>query len=325
LDNPAFSAHQKLPDDADPDDPASYIEYEGNDYAPDHYHAAALQFIRDHRDAPFFLYLPTTVPHLALQVPADSLAEYEGVWPDPPYPGGHGYLPHLTPRAAYAAMVTRMDQEVGRIFALLNELDLQQRTLVVFTSDNGPTYDRLGGSDSDFFQSAGPFRGLKGSLYEGGVRVPLIVWWPGRIAAGAVSDRITGFEDWMPTLLELAGAKTAIPAGLDGISFAPTLLGRSQPDRPFLYREFPGYGGQQFVRVGNWKGMRQNLIPRDKQQQPDLHVALYDLVRDPGETTDVAKEHPEIVERMLALMREQHTPSADFRFPALDTTTPPKP
>ena len=172
----------------------------------------ARAFIRENEDRPFFLYLPTTVPHLALQVPEDSLAEYRGLWPDPPYRGDNGYLPHPSPRAAYAAMVTRMDREVGRILDLVRELGLDERTIVVFTSDNGPTYERLGGSDSEFFRSSGPLRGLKGSLYEGGIRVPAIVRWTGRIPAGLVSERVTGFEDWLPTLLDLAGAKEAIPS-----------------------------------------------------------------------------------------------------------------
>ncbi|HAV64402.1 MAG TPA: N-acetylgalactosamine-6-sulfatase, partial [Verrucomicrobiales bacterium] len=164
LNNPPFAAHQKLPADADPNDPASYQRYQGNDYAPDRYGEQALKFIRTNRERPFFLYYPTIVPHLALQVPDDSLAEYAGRWEDPPYIGDKSYLPHFQPRAAYAAMVTRFDREVGRMIDLVEELGLTGDTIFVFTSDNGPTYDRLGGSDSAFFGSAGPFRGLKGSL-----------------------------------------------------------------------------------------------------------------------------------------------------------------
>ncbi|HVX63524.1 MAG TPA: arylsulfatase, partial [Pirellulales bacterium] len=252
LNNPEFSAHQKLPEGADLDDPATYARFSGHDFAPDMITEQALQFMRENRDRPFFLYYPTTVPHLALQVPEDSLKEYEGKFPEQPYPGGHAYLPHRTPRAAYAAMVTRMDREVGRIMQLAKELGLDDQTIFVFTSDNGPLYDQLGGTDEEFFNSAGGFRGRKGSFYEGGFREPGIVRWNGKIAAGTVSDRVVGFEDWLPTLLELIGAKDAIPAGTDGISFAPTLLGHKQEPRPFLYRESPGYGGQQSVRVGDW-------------------------------------------------------------------------
>ncbi len=318
LNNEPFSPYAKLPADADPNDPASYAGYIGTDYAPDLIHKQALRFVREHWNRPFFLYVPSVVPHLALQVPADSLAEYTNRWSDPPYPGGHGYLPNRTPRATYAAMVTRLDREVGRLMALVKELGLEEKTIVVFTSDNGPTYNRLGGSDSEFFKSAGPFRGLKGSLYEGGIRVPMIVRWPGHIQPGTTSDRLTGFEDWMPTLLELAGCKSAIPRDLDGLSFAATLLGQRQEPRPFLYREFPGYGGQQFVRVGNWKGIRQHLKPAGQNAKPQLHLALYDLDQDPGESRDVAAQHADIVAKLERIMREQHAPSKEFPMAALD-------
>jgi arylsulfatase A-like enzyme len=317
LDNPPFPAHQKLPDGSDPNDPRSFAGYEGTTYAPDVIWERARAFIRDNRERPFFLYLPTTVPHLALQVPEDSLAEYRGLWPDPPYRGDNGYLPHPSPRAAYAAMVTRMDREVGRILDLVRELGLDERTIVVFTSDNGPTYDRLGGSDSEFFRSAGPLRGLKGSLHEGGVRVPAIVRWTGRIPAGMVSERVTGFEDWLPTLLELAGAKEVGPGDTDGLSFAPTLLGREQEPRPFLYREFAGYGGQQSVRVGDWKGVRQGLG-----RPGPVRLELYDLEGDVGEARDVSAEHPDVVAKMEAILAREHQPSSAFPLPAIDGETP---
>ena len=200
LNNPAFSAHQKLPPDADPNNPASYKQYIGSDYAPDRMIDEALGFIRRNKDRPFFLYYPTTVPHLAIQVPEDSLAEYRGKWPDPPYAGGKGYLPHPSPRAGYAAMVTRLDRDIGRMLALLKELGLDDNTLVMFSSDNGPTYDRLGGTDSEFFESNGPLSGLKGSVYEGGMRVPLIARWPGKIPGGRVCDHPAAFYDVLPTL-----------------------------------------------------------------------------------------------------------------------------
>lgn len=318
LDNPEFSPHQKLPADADPTQPASYRGYTGRQYAPDLILEQALRFVRDHRERPFFLYFPTTVPHLALQVPEDSLAEYVGQWPEKPYPGGQGYLPHRTPRAAYAAMITRLDQAVGRIVKLVQELGLETETLFVFTSDNGPLWDQFGGTDTEFFQSAAGWRGRKGSLYEGGVRVPCLVRWPGRIRAGTASDLVTGFEDWLPTLLELVDAKSLTPRGLDGISFAPTLRGEAQPPRPFLYREFPAYGGQQSVRVGDWKAVRQGLKPANPQTQPVLRLELYNLRADPAEGHDVAEAHPEIVGQLERLLRQQHVPSKAFPLPALD-------
>jgi arylsulfatase len=277
----------------------------GEQYSHDLFTADALRFIRENHERPFFLYVPYTIPHLALQVPDDSLEEYEGEWDDPPYEGGHGYLPHPAPRAAYAAMVTRMDRDVGRILDLLAELDLDEDTLVMFTSDNGPTYDRLGGSDSDFFESAGPFRGLKGSTYEGGIRVPLVARWPGRIAAGTRSDHVSAFWDLMPTVLAAAGLD--VPEGLDGISFLPTLLRRGdQPEHEYLYWEFRAYGGQQTVRMGDWKGTVQRMKDGNRE------IELYDLSKDIGETTDVAAQHPEVVERIRGIMQAAHVDSAEF-------------
>jgi len=188
--------------------------------------AEALQFIREHKEGPFFLYLPYTVPHLALQVPEDSLAEYRGNWADPPYTGGKGYLPHPAPRAAYAAMITRMDRDIGHVLALLKELGLEENTLVMFSSDNGPTHGGVGGTDVEFFASAGPLNGLKGSVYEGGIRVPLIARWPGKIKPGSVSDHVCAFWDVLPTLAAVAAAQA--PPHTDGISFLPTLLGTGQ-------------------------------------------------------------------------------------------------
>jgi arylsulfatase A-like enzyme len=317
LQNPEIKLPDKLPKDADPKDPVSYKAYLGKEYSADLIFEQARRFVRDNKDKPFFLYVPTTIPHLALQVPEDSLAEYRGKWDDPPYVGGNGYLPHFAPRAAYAAMVTRLDREVGRIVDLVKEQGLEENTLFVFSSDNGPLDNRFAGTDSEFFGSTANLRGYKGSVYEGGFRIPCVVRWKGRIAAGTVSDRVTGFEDWLPTLLELTGNEKAIPRDLDGISFAPTLLGKPQEPRAFLYREFPGYGGQQSVRIGDWKGVRQKLLPRGM-AKPNLHTELYNLHDDPGESKDVSKEHPDIVARIERLFREQHTPSEAFPIPALD-------
>lgn len=318
LDNPPFSAHQKLPADADPTNPASYAPFVGKQYAPDVIGEEARRFVRENKDRPFFLYYPTTVPHLALQVPEDSLAEYSGRFPDRPYTGDRRYLPHRAPHAAYAAMVTRMDRDVGRLVALVKELGLEEQTLFVFTSDNGAVVDELGGADTPFFNSTGGLRGRKGSYYEGGFRVPCIVRWKGRIAGGTTSDRVTGFEDWLPTLLELVGGEGAALSPLDGISFAPTLLGREQPARPFLYRESPGGEGQQSIRVGNWKGLRTGLNPEASKKLAPAPLQLFDLATDPSETTDVAAKHPEVVEKMTRILREQHVKSAEFPIRALD-------
>ena len=319
LDNPKFSAHQKFPEKADPNDPKSFSHYTGKDYAPDLIADKAREFLKANKDRPFVLYFPTTVPHLALQVPEDSLKEYAGKFPETIYLGERDYLPHQQPRAAYAAMITRMDREIGRIMDLLAEYKLDENTIVVFTSDNGPLYDKAGGTDTEFFNSAGGLRGRKGSYYEGGFREPCLVRWKGHIEARSTSDRVTGFEDWLPTLLELSGGKEKPYRDIDGISFAPTLLGKKQEPRPFLYREAPGYGGQQCVRVGDWKALRRNLNPNPKaKDQKPGEIELYNLAADPAETKDVAAQHPDIVAKLAAILREQHVKSDLFPMRALD-------
>ncbi|MBX9680065.1 MAG: arylsulfatase [Gemmataceae bacterium] len=317
LENGYMKLPDKLPEKADPKDPDVYKGYVGKQYSGDLIFDQARDFMRQNKDRPFFLYVPTTIPHVSLQVPDDSLKPYLGRWEDPPYIGGKGYLPHRTPRAAYAAMISRLDQEVGKLMDLLKELGLEENTIFVFSSDNGPLGDGHAGTDANFFNSAAGLRGFKGSLYEGGFRVPCIVRWKGRIPAGQELTRVTGFEDWLPTLLELIDNEKAIPEKIDGISFAPSLLGQKQSPRPFLYREFPGYGGQQMVRIGNFTGIRQNLLGKGK-VQPNLHIELYDLNADPNQAKDVAAEHPDMIARMDRLMREQHSPSILFPFPALD-------
>ena len=312
--DPPIPGHSNLSQGADPSDPRSYEQFKGQDYAPDRIIQQALEFIRANQDRPFFLYYPTVIPHVALHVPDEELRPYLKLgWQDPPFTAskGYGYTPHFTPRAAYAAMITRMDRYVGKILKLLDELELADNTIVVFSSDNGTTHlDQE--VDHRFFKSVGELRGLKGSLYEGGIRVPTLVRWPGRIAAGSMSDRVSGFEDWIPTLLELTKAFSAVPKNLDGISLAPTLLGRKQEPRPFLYREFPGYGGQQSVRVGNRKAIRQDI------SSGNLDIELYHLARDIGERNNVAGQHPEVVARLARLMQREHTPSKLFPLKPLD-------
>ncbi len=325
LKNPPFAAHQKFPADADPQNLAAFERYRGPDYAADLISEQALKFIDEHHQKPFFLYYASPVPHLALQVPEDSLKEYAGEFSETPYLGERGYLPHPTPRAAYAAMITRMDREIGRILERLEKYGLQRRTIVVFSSDNGPLYDKLGGTDADFFQSALDLRGRKGSVYEGGIRVPTIVKFPGVVPAGTTSSTLGGFEDWMPTLLSLAGMSTKIPEQADGRDLSPSLRGDWQAPREFLYREFPGYGGQQLVRSGKWKAVRQNLVrpvPTGKKKLAEwkepLAIELYDLEADPTESTNVAAEHPEVVAKLHAIMLREHQPSAEFKMPRLD-------
>ncbi len=282
----------------------------GDSYSGDLFEREALAFLDANRDRPFFLYLPFVVPHAAVQVPTDSLAEYRGkLGDDPAYDGKKGYRPHPTPHAGYAAMVTRMDRAVGRVVAKLRELNLTNNTLVVFTSDNGPTHN-VGGADSTFFRSAGPLRGLKGSLYEGGIRVPFIASWPGRVPAGTTHDTRLYFPDVLPTLCAISGARP--PAGIDGISFLPALTGDRQPAHDFLYWEFAAYTGQQAVTAGDWKAVRQNL------NAGRAVTELYNLVSDPNEATNVAAANPEVVARLERLMTEQHVRNPEFPLPTID-------
>jgi arylsulfatase A len=310
---PPVPGHSSLPKEADPKDPSSYDRFKGEDYAPDRINKQLLEFIREKQNRPFFAYYPTLIPHLALHVPDEELKPYLALqWNDPPFTRlkGYGYTPHFTPRAAYAAMITRLDRYVGNVMNLLDDLDLADSTIVIFTSDNGTTHlnDEV---DVDFFKSVSPFKGLKGSLYEGGIRVPMIVRWPGQTKSATTSSRVVGFEDFLPTLAELSGASDDVPGKVDGISFLPTIQNRRQPDRPFLYREFSGYGGQIAVRMGKWKGIKRNL-----RKAPDAPLELYNLEDDIGETNNVASAHPDITEEIENItFRERTRPAIKtFRF-----------
>ena len=305
--NPAVPGHAALKKGDDPNDPKSYEPFKGTDYTPDRMISQALSFIKENKDDPFFLYYPSPIPHVALHIPDEELKPYLGKWRETPFVGGRGYTPHQTPKAAYAAMISRLDQEVGMMMSLLKELDLEENTLVMFSSDNGTTHlDRE--VDAKFFESVGSLRGLKGSVYEGGIRVPMIARWPGKIKPGSVSDHVSAFYDVMPTLCEIVGIDA--PHNCDGISFASTLLGsKSQKQHKFLLWEFYGYGGQQAVRMGDWKGVRQNCH-RDIKGPVDL----YDLSKDIGEQKNVAAQHPDVVQKIEQIMKEEHTPSDLWNF-----------
>ena len=313
LNNPKMTIGQPLASTVDPGDPASYQPYRGQEYSADLIHAQVLKFVRDNQTRPFFLFVPSTIPHVSLQVPEDSLAEYAGKFEDSPYKGGRGYLPHQHPHACYAAMVSRLDRYVGEIVAELEKLGLKENTIIVFSSDNGPAANQVGGSDSDFFNSSGGLNGKKGSLFEGGVRVPGIVRWPGKIPAAAVSTRVTGFEDWTPTLFDLAGLKLDDRDDLDGISFAETLSGKQQRPRPFLYREFIRY---QAVWSGQWKAIRS--YPAQSDDPSTTKTELYDLDANPTESIDLAAKHPKELARLEQILQEQHRPSELFPIQGLD-------
>jgi arylsulfatase A len=286
----------------------------GETYSQDKFTEVALEFIEANRERPFFLYLPFAIPHLSIQVPEESLAKYQNLIEEEEYVH-KGYLQHPTPRAGYAAMIDHMDRDIGKIMAKIEELGLDDDTLVIFTSDNGPTYDRLGGSDSDFFRSAGELRGLKGSLYEGGFRVPLVARWPGKIPGGQTSELLSASWDMLPTCAAVAGVDA--PQGIDGISMLPTLLGRPQrqAEHDYLYWEFAAYGGQQAMRRGVWKAIRQNML---RKNSTPLKIELYNLAEDPGEQHDLAAQHGDLVEQFSADMAQVRQPSPLFPFPVID-------
>ncbi|MBI1357902.1 MAG: sulfatase-like hydrolase/transferase [Acidobacteria bacterium] len=280
-------------------------------YSADVIHEQALAFLRNHarlsqalrdqspenRESPLFLYLAYTLPHGEYQVPEDSLAPFHGRFDEKPIPAQGEHAAQPEPLAAYAGMISRLDRQVGEVMKTLDELGMAENTLVIFTSDNGPSPPY---GDLETFDSNGPLRGRKGQLYEGGIRVPFLVRWKGRIAPGVQSNRPIGFWDVLPTLAELAG--TQPPQAIDGVSFAPTLLGENaQPDRNGpLYWEHPG--GQfedvyQAVRLGDWKGIR---------TAAGKPLELYNLAEDIGETRDLSGDQPEIVQQLEAAMAEQH-------------------
>jgi arylsulfatase len=245
-----------------------------------------------------------------LQAP-DSLIKYYShkFGNENPYLGEMGYFPTRYPRATYAAMVTYLDNQVGLIVQKLKDLGIYDNTIIIFTSDNGPTY--AGGADSRFFDSAAPFSSIrgrgKGSVYEGGIRVPLIVQWPDEVLPGSTSDHPGVFYDLFPTICELAGIKTEVET--DGLSLLPVFTGSeySSPHE-FLYWEYPASGGQQAVRMDNWKGIRRNMF------KGNLDIELYDLSSDIKETRNVAAENPDIVKKIERIMNEEHEPSKVERF-----------
>jgi len=303
--NDWFSAHQRL--EEPPSDYADYDRYQGTSYAPDLIADEALRFIRDNAEHPFFLYYPTIVPHVAIQVPEDSLAEYEDEFVETPYLGDQSYLPHPTPRAAYAAMITRMDRNVGRVLDLVAELGLDDNTIIMFSSDNGPTW--VGGSDLEFFDGNGVLRGRKQQLYEGGIRVPMLARWPGHIEPGTVTDHLSAQWDVLATVLDIVDIDGAeAPEDTDGISFAPTLFGEGEQEQhEVMYWEL---GRQQAVRLGEWK-----LYRRANGDGDIVDVELFNLANDIGEQDNLAEARPELVAELIEIAARSRVPSEIFPSP----------
>lgn len=309
LNNELVAPRTKLDSLSDPYNEDSYAKFNQKDYAPKIIHDKAIEFINKNKEEPFFLYYASPLPHLPLQVPHEDLKVYTDIFgEEEPYLGNRGYFPNRNPRATYAAMITYLDQQLGDLVALLKELDLYENTIIILSSDNGPTY--TGGVDFEYFESSKPFQNgygrTKGYVYEGGIRVPMIASWPGQIEAGSTSDHISSFYDVMPTLCDIGNIDS--PENIDGISFAPELLGNKQTKHEFLYWEFPSYKGQQAVRMGKWKGVRKNIF------DGNLDIELYDLENDLAENNDLATQYPEIVKKIEEIMKQEHIPSSNDRF-----------
>lgn len=282
-------------------------------YSQDIIHAEALDFIHENAEAgrPFFAYLAYTLPHAELRLPHDEVYQhYVEKFKDAPADAkpwvshGSSYGTSEHPMASFAAMVSRLDRYVGEVMALLEKEGIADNTLIVFTSDNGP--HREGGANPDFFHSYGPLRGCKRDMYEGGIRVPFIVSYPGHIAEGTKSDQIMAFWDIMPTFAELIGSSDTITT--DGISMLPSWTGGKQEQHPYLYWEFHELGGRQAVRMGDWKGIRLN-VGNDR-----TSFELYNLADDIHEDRNVAAENPDITARINEIMDTARTPSELFNF-----------
>ncbi len=286
-----------------------------NDYAPFLIHNEALDFLRENKDTTFFMWYTSVLPHAELKVPQHELElfvgkseleeekSYQGCDDGEYYKNG-GYGSQQYTHAAFASMVSVLDRQVGEISALVDSLGIADNTIIVFTSDNGPHLE--GGADPDFFDSNGELRGYKRDLYEGGIRVPMIVKWNNVIEKGTKSDHISAFWDFVPTVADIIGEKT--PENIDGISFLPTLKGvDSQKEHDYLYWEFHENNGRQAIRKGEWKAVRYNV-------HNDGKMELYNLKTDMSENIDLAGSYPDIVAEFDSLMKVSRTESDLFRF-----------
>lgn len=315
LNNDTVVFNTKLAPNADPRDENSYAPFSLTEYSPDLMFDDITSFVNENQENPFFLYWATPIPHAAIQAPKRWVDYYVRKFGDEkPYLGEKGYFPHRYPRAGYAAMISYLDEQVGLLVKQLKELGVYENTLIVFTSDNGPTYN--GGTDSPWFDSAKPYRSDygngKGFVREGGLKVPMIASWPGHIQPGTTTNLISSFWDVMPTFCDIAGVPS--PKDTDGLSMLPTLEGKSgQRKHEFLYWEFPSYGGQQAVRMGKWKVIRKDLF----KEQPIIEI--FNLEEDPLETENLAGQHPDVVERAMLLFQQEHQEPEvrNFKIPFL--------
>lgn len=311
LNNEWVDPHAAMPEGSDPEDPESYTGFKRQDFAQQRLTDEALKYVSERDRKPFFLYLSYAAPHAALQAPDEEVAKYSHIEEAGPYDGTKDgkYLPVFKPRATRAAMISHIDEGISQLLKKLEDRGLDKNTLVIFSSDNGPSFE--GGADLEFFDSNGPYRGFKRDLYDGGIRMPTIAYWPDTIEPGRTTDHVSAFWDWMPTLAELA--ETSAPKKTDGISLVPTLLDKGEQEQhDSLYWEFHHWNGthKQAVRIrdevnGDWKAIR-FFSGKDDINPP---IALYNLQQDPGETTDVSAENPKIIEKAMRLFKRSRTRS----------------
>ncbi|SHM73864.1 arylsulfatase [Flavobacterium saccharophilum] len=282
--------------------PADFDAFKGKVYAPEKMTEKAIGFIDKNKEKPFFLYLAYTLPHVSLQAPEEWIKKYKGQFDEQPYYGNNGYAPTLYPKSTYAAMVSYLDAQVGIILEKIKALGLDNNTIVMFSSDNGATF-KTGGFDPAYFNSMGGLRGTKGDLYEGGIRIPLIAKWPGKIPAGKTSDLISSQIDFFATIADLNGQKKT---DTDGISFLPELTGKSknQKKHEYLYFEFSEKTGQVAVRLGDWKGVKSNM-----KKNKNAPWEIYNLKTDEKESVDLASQHPELVKKFEEIVKKEHTPA----------------
>ena len=275
-----------------------FNQFKGKDYAPDKMVEKAVNFIETSSiNTPFFLYYPSPIPHVSLQIPDSLINSYKGVFKETPYYGDKGYTPHQYPKSAYAAMITHLDSEVGKIWDAVKAKGEEENTLILFSSDNGPTF--AGGVDATFFNSTNNLRGLKMDVYEGGIRIPFIAYWKNKIKSGQHSDLISGHWDMFNTFSELSGQKEL---SSDGISLVPELLGKEgQKEHEFIYFEYPEKRGQIAIRIGNWKGVKVDVKTNFTSKWE-----LYNLKNDIQETNNVANKYPEILKKLDSIQKLAH-------------------
>jgi uncharacterized sulfatase len=266
------------------------------DYAPDVIFDKAVQWLDQHHRQPFFLYFASTLPHAN-----NEAARGVGNGQEVPDYGDYKTTPWPDPDKGQAAMIAHLDAQVGKLLARLKAYGIDRNTLVIFSSDNGPHQE--GKNNLEFFDANGPLRGMKRALYEGGIRVPFIARWPGRIKAGTTNDHIGYFGDLLATACELT--KQALPAGLDSLSLLPAMRDQRAAQHKYLYFEFYEQGGRQAVRFGKWKAIREPMLTGK--------IELFDLTKDVGESNDVAAQHPGMVQQAARYLDEAHVEDPNWR------------